>query len=279
MKPETLEQAFEGCDGVFHVAAVYAFVSKNPEEDIIKPACEGVVHMMHAAAKCTIKKVVMTSSVAAVGSTLSRADVLDENTYNRGAVDPYFYAKTQSELKAWQLAEKLGIKLVTILPGGILGGGFFKHTPSTQLVDNLLYSKIPVSLRGCQSFVDVSDVATAHLITYENEQAEGRYIATTASASMMELAGMMRRFRPKIWGPFLEIPRSLEPIAGPADAFRAFMLGEDQMISRKSIAEMAGKFQVYSNKKLKSLGWSPRPFEETLLETVVWIEQHDKLFF
>ena len=278
LEPRALEAAFQGCDGLFHLAAVYKLVAANPADEIIKPACDGVRNVMLAAHQCGIKKVVMTSSIAAVGSVTSPDQSLDEKSYNTGAVDPYFYAKTQSELIAWDLAEKYAIKLLTVLPGAILGPGFFKHTPSTLIVDQILYNKAPLALPGKQNYVDVRDVAAAHLLVYEHPDAHGRFLATGQSTSMQELAHEIKMIRPRIWGPLLEMPLFLCKIAPVLDAVRAFLYGDDRSITQKAILEFAGKYQMFDNQKLRGLGWQPQPFAVTVADTVKWIEDGEYLF-
>ena len=277
LQPQTLKKAFEGCDGLFHLAAVYQLYSKNPEEEIIRPACEGTTNVIKAAHEAGIKKVVMTSSIAAVGSSKKGGNKLDEKTYNDGATDPYFYAKTKSEKIAWELSQKLGIKLVTVLPGMILGGGFFNHTPSTKLVDRFLYGKLLLVIPGTQNYVDARDVAAAHLIVYESEDAQGRYLATGDSMSMWSLAWAVRKIRP--WGmmPLFCLPSLFIALASPLDRLNEIVLGEDRYFDKHTASEIGNRYQIYDNSKLKSLGWKPRELKDTLKTTIEWIESHPYL--
>ncbi len=268
---DSLKAGFRDCDALFHLAAVYSLYSKDPENDIIKPACDGVINAFEAANAAGIKKIVMTSSIAAVGASTDPNIKLNESHFNDASTEPYFYAKTKSERLAWELASKFGIKLVTICPSGILGGGFFKHTPSTKLIDVIRYSKLPVAISGMQCFVDVKDVALAHKLALEKPEAEGRYIITSKSTNVLDLGQDIKKIRPKIIPPLINVPIWL---AGILDRANEFFLGEDRIWGEESLKELAGKYQVYDISKVEKLGVSPRPFTDTIRETIEWIEQH-----
>ena len=100
--------AVDGMDGVFHVAAVYALWARDPEREIIAPSVEGVQVVLKACARAKVPRVVLTSSVAAVGFDGPADRPLDEASWTEGSNVPYFEAKTRAEQVAWELAEHRG---------------------------------------------------------------------------------------------------------------------------------------------------------------------------
>ena len=163
MRPETLTRALQGMDGLFQVAAVYATVARDPQREIIDPSIIGGLNVLRAAHGAGVKKVVFTSSVAAVGSHAPPEQPLTEADWNDRAVAPYFIAKTRAERSAWEFAQTQGLKLVVINPCAVIGPGFYRHTPSTQYLEELLRGRLPMVLPLGFSFVDVRDVARVRL--------------------------------------------------------------------------------------------------------------------
>ena len=82
MEPETIESAMQNMDGLFQVAAVYQSWAKNPDEEIINPSIIGGINALKAAKKAGVKKVVFTSSTAAIGRSGPNGKALNESDWN-----------------------------------------------------------------------------------------------------------------------------------------------------------------------------------------------------
>jgi dihydroflavonol-4-reductase len=173
MQPETLRGAMEGVDGVFQVAAVFQFHAKDPEREIIEPSVLGAKNVLEAAHAAGVKKVVFTSSTMAVGSEAPRDRALDERDWNDKAIEPYMIAKTRGERTAWEVAKRTGIDLVVVNPTGVIGPGFFRHTPNTWVFELVLRGLVPALPPFSYSHVDVRDVAVGHRLAYEDKNANG----------------------------------------------------------------------------------------------------------
>ena len=101
MKMDTLENAMKDMDGLFQVAAVYKTWADNPEKEIIEPSIVGGINALKAAKKMGVEKVIFTSSTAAVGKEALDGGALTEEDWNDGSDQPYAYAKTEAERRAW----------------------------------------------------------------------------------------------------------------------------------------------------------------------------------
>lgn len=272
MKPETLRPAAEGVDGLFQVAAVYQTHAKDPQREIIEPSITGGMNMLRAAHAAGVKRVVFTSSVAAIGSNAPAEKPLTEEDWNDDAKNPYFYAKTEAERRAWAFSKEKNLPLVVINPGAIIGPGFYRHTPSTQAFEMLLRDKLPMVLPVGFTFVDVRDVAEAHVLAYENPYASGRYLAVDHFCSMLELMAAAKEIDPKLKIPTMAAPAwSLGLIAG-FDWLGNKITGAPRLVTRAMVAEVGGKYQRASSAKIRrELGWLPMPFRRSLADTLAWV--------
>jgi dihydroflavonol-4-reductase len=274
MKPETLPNALKGMDGVFQIAAVYTMWSKNPQRDIIDPSVIGGINVLQAAKDAGVKRVVFTSSCAAIGVDATPDRPLTESDWNETAQSPYMMAKTQAEKRAWEFAKKNDLDLVTICPSGIIGPGFYRHTPTTQIFELVLRGKLPAVPPFAFSYVDVRDVARAHLLAYENPRASGRYIASDICVPLMDLMKLLNQIDSSIKVPAMTVPSPLLGAMPLFDWLGNKVMGMPRQITKDMVVEFAGKYQHVSNEKIKrELGWKPMDLKQSLRDTIEWIRK------
>lgn len=271
MKPETLLAATKGMDGVFQVAAAYTTISDNPQRDILDPSIIGGINVLQACKEAGVKKVVFTSSVAAVGSDGKADKPLTEEDWNEKAASPYMIAKTQAEKKAWEFAKRYNLNLVTICPSGVLGPGFYRHTPTTQPFELALRGQLPAVPPFGLGYVDVRDVASAHLLAYENDKANGRYLATDRSLWLMDVLKLAKEVDDRVKLPMFVIPEAVTGIIPLFDWLTNKLTGAPRQISSEMIEDFCGKSQHASNERIKKdLGWKPMDFKQSLKDTIDW---------
>ena len=183
--------AFVDVDAVLHMASPYVMDAKNVQRDLVDPAVNGTLSMLRAAAKShRVRRVVLTSSMAAVtdepdGRLLTESDWNDKSSMTR---NPYYFSKTAAERAAWDFMaqEKPQFDLVVINPFLVIGPA---HTSaintSNQILVDLLAGKYPAIMDLTWGFVDVRDVADAHLAAVNHTAAQGRYLCAASSMSML----------------------------------------------------------------------------------------------
>ncbi|CAN1222184.1 Anthocyanidin reductase ((2S)-flavan-3-ol-forming) [Linum grandiflorum] len=181
-----------GSNLVFLVATPVNFSSQDPENDMIKPAIQGVENVLKACAKAkTVKRVVLTSSAAAltINNVKETGLVMDE-THWTDVQFGYAVSKTLAEKAAWKFAEENNIDLVTVIPSLVAGPPLTADIPSSiNLALSLLTGlKGMEKLSGSISITHVEDVCRAHLFVAEKESASGRFICCAANTSVAELA-------------------------------------------------------------------------------------------
>uniref|UniRef100_A0A0E0B0D7 NAD-dependent epimerase/dehydratase domain-containing protein n=2 Tax=Oryza TaxID=4527 RepID=A0A0E0B0D7_9ORYZ len=175
---DSLSVAFNGCEGVFHVASP---VSVDPR--LVPVAVEGTKNVINAAADMGVRRVVFTSTFGAVHMDPNRSHdtVVDESCWSNlefcKQKDWYCYAKTVAEMVAAEQASKRGIQLVVVLPAMTLGQ-MLQSTinPSIRHIADFLNGSRKTHRNAVAGYVDARDVARAHALVYEDPKAHGRYL-------------------------------------------------------------------------------------------------------
>ena len=188
------EDAMWDCDYLMHVASPFVIEDPKDENELIKPAKEGTLRALNAAKKAGIKRVVLTSSVAAVNSHMM-SGTSDHTTWtdiNSKYVTPYQKSKTIAEKAAWDFYNNQDsnnrIELAVINPGGVMGPqlGNDLGGASTQIVSQLISGKFPMIPALSFPFIDVRDVAILHLKAMTTPEADGkRFIAAHSEPTWM----------------------------------------------------------------------------------------------
>lgn len=251
-----VKKAMEGVSGVFQVAALYNYDELSLGEGIVANNTEGSQKVLQIAKSCGVGRVVMTSSIAAVGFGGTEEQPMTEDNWSNPA-DPYCRSKLESEQAAWDYAKEHELDLVTLCPSLILGPNFYKHTPSTANVSAFINNQIPFRFAFQTSIVDVRDVALAHILAYENSNASGRYIVS--GVHVTDFSEMLKEFDPD-----MILPE------------RILSVEETKAFAEKSGApvELIGNSFRYSDKKIISeLDWKPKPIKETMLDTISWLKE------
>ena len=260
-------EAVAGCDYVLHVASPFPAAVPKDENDLIVPAREGALRLLRAARDARVKRVVLTSSFAAIGyghpqraAPFTEADWTDVNGDDTGA---YAKSKTLAERAAWDFIEREGggMELATVNPVGVFGpvlGPDF--STSILLTQRLLNGDVP----GCPNLVfggvDVRDVADLHIRAMIDPAAKGeRFLAVTGQ-----------------FVPMVEIARILKRRMGPAGARVPTRRLPDWVVrivaifdpAVKLIAAELGKVKnATSDKAIRVLGWAPRSLDDTMAAT------------
>lgn len=266
MSDDGWDAAVDGCDYVLHVASPLGVSEPKDPDVLIKPAREGARRAVGAAIRAGVKRVVQTSSVAAMGRGGKGDWVNDESNWTdaaSGDVDAYAKSKTLAEKAAWDLvAEKGGGKttLATVNPSLVLGPVMGRDfSESIQVVERLMSGRVPGIPRLGFSVVDVRDVADLHLRAMTDPKAAGeRFIAAGQWAWMGDIAETLRaKLDPEHAAkvPTRKVPGFVVRLVGLFDKD----LG--------AVADRVGQVRDFSSAKAQAmLGWKPRPTEETVLD-------------
>jgi len=221
--------AMEGCDFVLHIASPFPSSVPSDENELIRPARQGALRVLRAARDAGVKRVVLTSSFAAVGyGHPPRTEPFDETTWTElegRAVTPYVKSKTLAERAAWDfIAEEGGaLELAVVNPvlvlGPVLGPDY---STSIRLVQRLMDGEMPGCPRLAFGVVDVRDVVDLHLRAMTDPAAPGeRFLAV--SGKVMSIAEMSETLRERLGeaarcAPRRQLPDWLVRLVGLFDA-------------------------------------------------------------
>ncbi len=170
----SLRRAFEHVDVVYHCAAVFRHWAKYPISEIVKTNLDGTQNILEAAAGMDVKKIVYVSSIVALDK--SRAP-MNELGWNTDFSSPYHHAKTVSERMALELADKLDLWLVSVLPAAMIGPhAYGRLTPAMGLVNSIISNDMRVDIGFVQNLVDVRDVVAGMISAAKNGRKGNRYI-------------------------------------------------------------------------------------------------------
>ena len=256
---EPFVEACRGVDVLIHVAATYAMHVAGPGETdaMLRDSTEGAANAVRAAAKAGVPKVVLTSSVATLPRVEPDAPPVTEADWATDLGVPYFRAKTEGERAAWKAADETGIRLVTLLPGTVGGPDFHRRTPSLGMIESIMLGSMRFGAPNTNiAYVDVRDVAAAHVLAAERDVA-GRFIIINDHApEMRELSLLMHWSDATVPAARTVLPDFVMS-AGPAlDWLRSSLTRTPRMVSPELIATMRGKVTKASNARAKSeLGW------------------------
>jgi dihydroflavonol-4-reductase len=264
-RDEGWADAVRGCDYVLHVASPFPPKQPKDPDELIVPAREGTLRVLRAGLDAGVKRVVVTSSVAAIrlpdGSEPRPLDERDWTDPDSPGLTPYLRSKTIAERAAWDLVGERGEqeRLAVVNPGAILGPVLNDDLSySLQAVQRLLEG-VPGAPKLGFSVVDVRDVADLEIRAMTMPEAGGeRFIATTQFLWMAEIGAVLRE---RLGERASKVPtRTL-----PNVLVRGMALFDPGI--RSVVGGLGKRTELSSEKARTSLGWTPRPVEDTIAET------------
>ena len=266
------DSAIRDCNYVLHVASPFVLTDED-EDFFVKPAVEGVQRALKFSKKHNVKKVILTSSFAAIHETLNdRQESFDEEDWsnpNKPGISFYAKSKTMAELAAWEFMEMENpdFSLAVINPVLVMGPSLTKDIgTSNSLVKNMINGSVPGTPKIHIGIVDVRDVASAHILAMESSSADGeRIIVSEKELWVHEVAAILRdagfNKTPKV-----EFPKWLMKVVA---------------LFRKDLAlmvPMIGKRRdVSSSKARELLGWKPMKAELSIIDTAQQLKDFDLL--
>jgi nucleoside-diphosphate-sugar epimerase len=259
-------EAMEGIDCVLHIASPLGGESHN-DPALVETAKAGAVNVIGAALRAKVKKIVMTSSAAAVfpGREDTRQNIDESYWTNMDGklVTHYMRSKVVAEKTAWDLVRaQHHTKLVTILPGAIFGPFMNARNSSTDLLFTTILRGTP-SPKATFHVVDVRDLADLHILAMTSPQADGeRFIAQPGEVTMPQMARLLKdqlgQRGTKI--STMTIPDFVIKIGAHFNPALAVMNTTIGMKHRHD-----------TSKAQRLLGWKSRPVNETVVQTAEYV--------
>lgn len=271
-RAEDWPAAVAGCDYVLHIASPLPSAVPKDDDELIVPAREGTLNVLRAARDAGVRRVVLTSSLAAIGyGHPLREAPFDERSWTVLGPDvaAYVKSKTLAERAAWQFVEREGgsLELAVVNPVGVFGPVLTAdYSSSIALIRRLMAGGLPACPRLWFGVVDVRDVADLHLRAMTEAAAAGeRFVATAGDfLRLVEVARTLkRRFGAAARrAPALELPDAVVRVVARFSA-----------TARAVLPELGKPRNATSAKARSLLGWAPRSSEDALVATVESLQQ------
>jgi dihydroflavonol-4-reductase len=270
-KDEGWDEAVAGCDYVLHVASPFPPSQPKDPDELIVPAREGTLRVLSRALDAGAKRVVVTSSVAALRNPAEPPDGPIDETYwtdLHKELTPYTRSKTVAEMAAWELVRERAEedRMAVVNPGAILGPVIANDLSySLEVIERMLNGMPGVPNLGF-SFVDVRDVADLEIRAMTDPKGGGeRFIAADRWLWMSEVAEILRdRLGERAAkAPTRRVPNFV---------VRTMALMDGGL--KSIVGDLGKRYEVTPEKARTKLGWSPMPIEQSIEDTAEALIRH-----
>jgi len=261
-------EAASGCEYVLHVASPFPATVPRDENELIVPARDGALRVLRAARQAGVKRVVLTSSFAAIGyGHPPQSAPFDETVWTKVDAEglaPYPKSKTLAERAAWNYiaTQGGGLELAVVNPvlvlGPILGSDY---STSVGFMKRMLDGALIGCPRLSFGIVDVRDVASLHLAAMTDPAAKGERFLAVCDGDFMSMLAIAKVLRSRLGDAAKKVPTRELPDW-------LVRLAARRMPDLKQAVPELGKTKSATNAKAKRvLGWTPRSAEEAIVAT------------
>ena len=254
------DEGMQGCDFLMHVASPIS-LEHTDEEYFVQPAVDGVKRALRFAKKHNVKKVVLTSSVAAIFDTIEKKTSFDESDWsdpNNPAISAYSKSKTLAERAAWEFVkdENHPFELAVINPALVVGASISGDIgESNKAVEMVASGRMPVAVPLMFGYVDVRDVAAAHILAMVTPASNGERFALVEKDLWYKDVAKILRENGFDKAPTIGIP-----------VWLAKILANFNKELKLTLPYLGRKRSIKNTKAKEILGWNPRPAEESIID-------------
>jgi dihydroflavonol-4-reductase len=269
----SLEAAVDGCETIYHVAAMYTLWAADPRE-IYASNVTGTVNLLEAAMTAGVRRMVYTSSVATIGLPEDGTPGTEETPLQAAEmVSDYKRSKYLAEQEVLQYAQR-GLPVVIVNPSFPVGPWDVKPTPSGQIIVNFLRGKIPAYVDTGLNVVDVEDVALGHLLAAEKGRTGERYILGHSNLTLPQMFHLLEQVS-GVKAPKFRIPYGLAYLSACASEFVAKTITHKPPFVTLAGVKLSRKRMFFdASKAQRELGLPQTPALEALRKAVQWFRTH-----
>jgi dihydroflavonol-4-reductase len=264
----SMRPACEGVDVVFHAAAVFAYFG-YARETMMQTAAEGTRTVLEAAKAGGAKRVVLTSSTAIFGGADEPRALAEGSPVVGDDAPDYFLSKAVQERSAVEKARELGLELGIANPSLFIGPHDYRPSTSLQTITGYMNDPLKLTYPGGICITHAADVARGHILIAERGEPFERYILggdnvewRAVHDTLSELLGVST--------PRLKVGKASAYLGALLFEATSKVTGKPPLANRVMAAQV-GKYFWYSSEKAKKLGYTSRPYRQTLAETIKWL--------
>jgi dihydroflavonol-4-reductase len=268
--PASLVAAMDGCDVAFHTAAYYPRHSLDMAGSL-REAVSGMRNVLRAAAEAQVGKLVYTSTLTTLGPPGNSDRLADERDFYLpgSTTSAYFETKWAMEAEAWRAVAE-GLPVIILNPTAVFGPWDVKPTTGEILL-NVAKGRFPVWLDLEANVVDARDVGQGHVLAAERGRISQRYILGGENLPVREaltIAAQEAGARPPRWQASLGLVAALVRVG---EALGRMPLIKPLPLEHfKTMREWQA---LNTDKARRELVFEPRPFIETVRDTLAWFRE------
>lgn len=270
---DAVRAALDGVEAVYHLAGQVSFDPEEPAR-LYELHVQGTRRLLEAAVRAGVKRVVLASSSGTVAVSKEERTATEADTPDLSVIAgwPYYLSKLYQEKAALRIHRDTGLPVVVLNPSLLLGPGDARLS-STDVVFKFLERRIPAMPSGGLSFVDVRDAAQGFLNALERGRPGERYLLGGANLSFRDFFGRLERLS-GVPAPRVALPSAVNVAGIRLLEKLSSWRGAEAPIDAPSV-EMGECFWYCDSRKAEAeLGFAARDPQETLFETVRWLDAH-----
>jgi dihydroflavonol-4-reductase len=272
---ESLCHAFRGADAVYHLAACIS-LSMDGWPGLEAVNVKGTRNVVEACLRTGVRRLVHFSSIHALVQEPLETPV-DESRHLISSVScpPYDRSKAAAEKEIRRGIEK-GLDAVIINPTGVIGPYDYQPSFLGEAILSMARNSLPAMVTGGFDWVDVRDVVAGAMRAEAQAPAGASYLLSGHWVSMCDIAGMVAEIT-GVRNNRLTCPLWLARLGAPVIQGASRLSGKRPLYTSVSLRALKSNRHISHEKATRELGYQPRPFRETLADTLRWFESNGQL--
>ena len=272
---ESLKMAFKGIDVVFHLAGLIDIGNGNKKQ-MYEVNVNGTKNVVNACKEMNVKKLIYTSSVHAIPTKPKGEIITETKTFSPDLVKGT-YAKTKAEATKYVLeANSKDLEVIITHPSGVIGPYEYITSNLGQLIIDCAHRKMGAYLDGGYNFVDVRDVADGLVSALEKGKAGECYILAGHYVTIKELMKYVQDIT-GVPAPKFKIARWFAYATGALSEIYYKIVKQKPLFTSYSVYTTGTNANFSIDKAKKELGYFPRDFKDTMVDTIYWMKENKKI--
>ena len=272
---ESLKMAFKGIDVVFHLAGLIDIGNGNKKQ-MYEVNVNGTKNVVNACKEMNVKKLIYTSSVHAIPTKPKGEIITETKTFSPDLVKGT-YSKTKAEATKYVLeANSKDLEVIITHPSGVIGPYEYITSNLGQLIIDCAHKKMGAYLDGGYNFVDVRDVADGLVSALEKGKAGECYILAGHYVTIKELMKYVQDIT-GVPAPKFKIARWFAYATGALSEIYYKIVKQKPLFTSYSVYTTGTNANFSIDKAKKELGYFPRDFKDTMVDTIYWMKENKKI--
>lgn len=265
---QALRAAADGCDTIFHTAAVFSYWGFSQEE-MDQTAREGAINAVDAAKDAGVKRLVLTSSAGVLGRNANQTPMTEKSAPNLDSMPQYFQSKAVQERIAMERAQEQKVDLVCANPAVILGPNDQKPSASMGTITNYLFDPFKITWPGGVNIVHAEDCARGHVLLAEKGESGERYLLGADNWHWKRVHETISRLC-NVSKPTIRLNSKTALLGASLMELGAKFTGKAPQATRDQ-AMQVGHYFWYNHSKAARIGYRSRSTRDALLDTLAWL--------